>query len=163
MARRNWKQASPCSLRQAMEWSLEHARVRKNLSVDRVADGMGLASKWTLYKWLENGRLPAVLIRPFESTCGIDLVTRYLCHSNHKLIVAIPKGRQVKRTDLHELQATFATAVSLLVEFYDGSPNPDETLGALTKLMQDTAWHRMNVEKHFQPALDLPLTGESHE
>ncbi|MCU8084256.1 hypothetical protein [Shewanella sp. SM23] len=64
--RRNWEKVRANNLRHLMALCLEFAREKQNLSVDRVADLMGLPSKWTLYKWLENGRIPAVLIRPFE-------------------------------------------------------------------------------------------------
>ena len=59
MRRRNWKRVNPTSLRHAMELCLDYGREKRNLSVDRVADLMGMPSKYTLYKWLENGRMPA--------------------------------------------------------------------------------------------------------
>ncbi len=151
----SWKKVSPNSLRQGMEWSLEHARTKRNLSVDRVADGMGLANRWTLYKWMTNSRMPMVLIRPFEDTCGIDLITRYLCYSNHKLMIDIPKGRKVTAHDLHELQGSFAEVISLLVQFYEGSQYTEDTLNALSKLMEELAWQKGNVEKHLLPELGL--------
>lgn len=155
MAPRSWKKVQPNSLRHAMELCLEHARVKRNLSVDRVADNMGMASKWTLYKWLENGRMPAVLIRPFEHTCGIELVTQYLATSGHKLVVPIPAGKKPKDTDVNELQGTFSEAISLLIRFYQGKSEADETLGSLTQVMTDIAWHRENVSKTMTPELSL--------
>ncbi|PHS47258.1 MAG: hypothetical protein COB05_09765 [Marinobacter sp.] len=157
MTRRNWKRVSPCSLRHAMELCLEHGREKKNLSIDRVADLMGMASKFTLYKWLENGRMPAVMIRPFEAACGIDLVTRYIGHSANKMLIEIPTGKRVTSTDLNELQSSFAGAVSLLVEFYERKNGSDEALAALTGLLEDVAWHRKNVQEHLQPGLELEV------
>jgi len=158
MTRRNWKRVSPCSLRQAMELCLEFAREKNNHSVDRIADLMGLANKWVLYKWLESGRMPAILIRPFEAACGIDLVTRYIGHSANKMLIEIPTGKRVTASDLNELQASFAGAVSLLVEFYERQKGSDEALAVLTGLLEDVAWHRLNVEKHRQPGLELEMT-----
>ena len=155
MARRNWKRLHPTSLSHAMELCLEHARVALNLSVDRVADRMGLTNKWTLYKWIESGRIPAVMIRPFEVACGIDYVTRYLAHSDHKLLVEIPSGRKARARDVNELSLAANKAVGALMEFYGGSRDAEETLGALTGLMEDLAWHRGEVEKHTQPELAL--------
>ena len=80
---------------------MEFAREKHNRSVDRIADLMGLANKWVLYKWLESGRMPAILIRPFEAACGIDLVTRYIGHSANKMLIEIPTGRKVTSTDLN--------------------------------------------------------------
>jgi hypothetical protein len=143
-----------------MEMSLEHARAKHNFSVDRVADLMGQSNKWVLYKWLENGRLPAVLIRPFENSCGIDLVTRYLGHSANKMLIDIPLGRKASGRELHELQASFAHASGLLVAFYGGDDLSEETESALTALIEDVAWHRANVKQHKQPSFDLEIGHE---
>lgn len=137
---------------------MEYAREKHNRSVDRIADLMGLANKWVLYKWLESGRMPAILIRPFEAACGIDLVTRYIGHSANKMLIEIPTGKRVTSTDLNELQSSFAGAVSLLVEFYERKNGSDEALAALTGLLEDVAWHRKNVQEHLQPGLELEVT-----
>lgn len=155
MAPRSWKKIQPNSLRHAMELCLEHARVKRNLSVDRIADNMGLASKWTLYKWLENGRMPAILIRPFEHACGIEFMTQYLATSGHKLVIAIPAGRKANSTDVNELQGTFSEAMAHLIRFYQGKSEAEETLGSLTQIMSDIAWHRENVSKTLTPELAL--------
>jgi hypothetical protein len=141
-----------------MELCMEYAREKHNRSVDRIADLMGLSNRWTLYKWLESGRMPAILIRPFEAACGIDLVTRYIGHSANKMLIEIPTGKRVTSTDLNELQSSFAGAVSLLVEFYERKNGSDEALAALTGLLEDVAWHRKNVQEHLQPGLELEVT-----
>ncbi|HGM5017881.1 TPA: hypothetical protein ACKPYW_002282 [Pseudomonas aeruginosa] len=61
MKRRNWKNAQPTNLRQALEWCKDHGRERRRLSVERIAEQMGLPDHSALYKWLANGRMPAVL------------------------------------------------------------------------------------------------------
>lgn len=155
MKRVNWKNRSASSLRQAMEYCLEHARVKHNRSVDQVADMMGQPNKWILYKWLENGRLPAVLIRPFETACGIDFVTRYIGHSDHKLLIDIPTGRKATSKDVNTLQASFTDAVGLLLQFYENNQDVDETLSALYQVMEQLAVHQGQVEKYKQPELDL--------
>ncbi|MCL1162493.1 hypothetical protein L2728_11475 [Shewanella chilikensis] len=155
MAKRNWKKVTANSLRHAMELCLEHARERKNLSVDRVADLMGLPNKWTLYKWLENGRIPAVLIRPFEHACGITLITRYLTASSGQLVIDIPAGKRADASDINALQGSFSDAMGLLIKFYNGQAEADDTLGALTQLMSGIAWHRENVNKSLAPELEL--------
>lgn len=137
---------------------MEYAREKHNRSVDRIADLMGLSNRWTLYKWLESGRMPAILIRPFEAACGIDLVTRYIGHSANKMLIEIPTGKRVTSTDLNELQSSFAGAVGLLVEFYERKNGSDEALAALTGLLEDVAWHRKNVQEHLQPGLELEVT-----
>lgn len=155
MTRHSWKNRQPSSLRQAMEWCLEHARAKHNRSVDHVADLMGLPNKWVVYKWLENGRLPALLIRPFETACDIEYVTKYIGHSAHKLVIDMPTGNRVKGRDINDLQASFTTAVGLLIQFYDGESNPDDTLSALVTTMEQLAWHRAEVQRNQQPDLEL--------
>ena len=112
MTRRNWKRIRPHSLRYALELCKEHARERRNLSVERIAELMGLADHWTLYKWFQSGRIPANLIRPFEQACGIDFVTQWLAGSSGKLLIDMPSGKAVDATEVQQLQEaqTEATA-----------------------------------------------------
>lgn len=138
-----------------MELCLAYARERRRLSVDRVADLMGLPSRWSIYKWLENGRLPATLIPPFEHACGVDFVTQYLAHSKHKLLVDIPTGRQATEMELHELQGAFGEALGLLIKVYHGAVEPDQASAALNRLMGGLAWHRENIAKSQTPELAL--------
>ena len=162
MARRNWKRATATSLRHAMELCLEYAKGKKNLSVDNIADLMGLNNKWTLYKWMESGRMPSILIRPFEHACGCTYMTQYIASSAHKLLVDIPNGKPPKDTDLISLQTGFNEAVNLLAGFYQGKASADETLGALTSVMGQIAGHRVNVSKALAPELQL-FGGEDEE
>jgi len=138
-----------------MELSLEHARTKHGRSVDRVAELMGLANKWTLYKWLENGRLPAVLIHPFEHATGCDLVTQYLALSDHKLLIDIPTGRAVTPVDANELQIAFSEAMKQLLRHYQKRGNPREALDAIHRVMAGLGYHRENVVKALQPELEL--------
>jgi len=155
MKRLIWKNRQPTSLRHGMELCLEYARFKHNRSVGRVADLMGLANPWSLYKWMENGRLPSVLIRPFETACGIDYVTRFIAHSAHKLLVDIPTGRKATSKDVNALQASFTNAVGLLLKFYEERQEVDETLSSLYQVMEQLALHQGQVEKFKQPELDL--------
>lgn len=155
MAGRNWKRVAPTSISHAIELCVEHAKERHNRSVDRIADLMGVASKYTLYKWIESGKLPTILIRPFEHACGCDFVTRYLAHSAAKLVIDIPVGRCTDAEDLQRLTGTCNAAVCVLIDFYKGKTSCDEASSALMIAMEDLAWHRVNVQKHAQPELDL--------
>ncbi|OQW67455.1 MAG: hypothetical protein BVN35_20330 [Proteobacteria bacterium ST_bin11] len=157
MASKHWKKQQPRSLRHGMELCLEHARVKKNYSVDRVADEMGLSSKWQLYKWMENSRMPIVLVRPFERACGADYVTRYIGHSAFKLLIDIPVGKRVSDTDINTLQGSFSEAIGLLLKFYDGKAEVHDTLAALSEVMEKLAWHQGNVERYFQPELEFEV------
>ena len=155
MARRNWNREHPISLRHAMELCVQFAKEKQNQSVERIADLMGEASHYTLYKWMESGRMPAIKIRPFEHACGIDFVTRYLAHSNNKLILPMPTGRKAQHRDLVTLNLTANETVGMILRFQDGERTAEETITAITTLMEDLAHQRGNVKKHQQPDLGL--------
>lgn len=155
MTRRNWKRIQPTSLRQALELCKDHAKEQHNLSVERIAERMGLADHWTLYKWFQNGRMPLNLVPPFEAVCGIDFVTRWLTASCSKLVIDIPTGRMADAADMQSLQELLNTAVGQLLQFYGGKAEATDALAAIQHAMEGLAWHRGNVEKHAQPELNF--------
>lgn len=155
MNNRNWKRVTPRSLRHGMELCLQYAKEKHNLSIERIADRMGLSSHWTLYKWLESGKMPANLIRPFEVACGCTFVTRFIATSAHKLVIDIPSSKPVADTDLLALQTGFNEAVNVLAAFYKGRAEAEEALGELNRLLTDIAGHRARVECAATPELDL--------
>ncbi len=153
--RRQWKKMHPRNIQHAMELCLLHAREKKNLSVERVADRMGIASHWTLYKWMESGKMPAVSIRSFEHACGIDFVTRYIAASDHKLLIPIPSGKRSNGEDINMLQSDFTAAMTLLYRFYNEDKGAEETMAALGQVLSGVAWQQENVRKHTEPELSL--------
>lgn len=155
MTRRNWKRFTATSLQEAVEACIEFARQNSNLSVERIADRMGLQSKWALYKWTESGSMPVRMVRAFEHACGADFVTRYLGASAHLLVIAMPNGRCAASADIHALQAACTDAVGALIEFTSGKRSPEETMSALTLAMEALAIERGHVERHHQPELPL--------
>lgn len=156
MARKSWKNRPVNSIPNAMELCLEYAKARHNLSVDRVADRMGLANKWVIYKWIESGRIPAVLIRPFEHACGINFITRYLAHSDHKLLIDIPVGRQIEAADTHQLSETLNTMLGQLMKHYNGGrQDVDELMESLLTSMEALGWHHGNLENFENPQLQF--------
>lgn len=155
MAKKNWKRVYPHSLRHAMEQCVEYAKQTKNLSVDRIADLMGEESHFTLYKWLDSGRMPAIKIRPFEHACGINFVTQYLAHSDGKLLITIPTGKKAAHEDLAALSLAMHETAAQLIRFYNGEAEPAEVIGQVTGLMEDLGFHRGNIEKDKQPELEL--------
>lgn len=160
MKRRNWKHIQPSSLRQALEWSLEYARDRQNLSVERVAERMAIESHWTLYKWVQNGRIPALYILPFENVCGINLVSRWLVSASGKLLIDIPTGRALSTQDTHELQQVLLTATTAILNYYAGTADGDTALGSIQNAMESLAWHRGNVRQHTTPQFELGANDE---
>ncbi|MAO60910.1 MAG: hypothetical protein CL543_09135 [Alcanivorax sp.] len=161
MSRRRWKTRVPTGLRQAMEWCKEYARDVHNLSVERIAEGMGMADHWTLYKWLQNGRMPAVMVPAYERTCGINFVSRWLAASGGRLVVEIPTGKKASARDVMSLQSEVGNAIAALIDFYEGKTESDATLAKLQGAMEGLAHHHRNVEQHRTPELPLNLEDDS--
>lgn len=157
MPKRAWKQLAPQSLRHAMRLSLDFARDERNRSVARVADHMGLPSEWTLYKWMESARLPAVLIRAFESACDCPhlYVTRYLAHSAHLLVIPMPSGRALRDADIHTTQAVLTGAVGALLAHAERHRTAEDTIAALTVAMETLAYQREQIAREDQPELEF--------
>ena len=155
--KRYWQRLQPTSLRHAMELCKDHARERLNKSMERVADDMGVSDHYALYKWIQSGRMPANLVRPFELACGINFVTRWYAASEGFLLVEIPTGRQAQPTDMVELNSGFAQALQLLTDFYSGGPKacPTTTLEALRNHLEQVAYHQRNVAAYTAPELEF--------
>lgn len=155
MAKRNWKRAVPRSLRHSFELCLEYGKERKNLSVERVADLMGLANHWTLYKWMESGRFPACLIRPFEYVCGVTFVTQNIATSAHKLLIDMPSSKPISELDILELQSSVNGVINVLIKQHQGHAEIRFAIIELSRVMQELAGHRARLELADSPELDL--------
>jgi len=153
--RRDWKRLQPTSLRQALELCKDHAKDRKNRSVEQIAEEMGLTDHWVVYKWLQTGRIPANLIRPFERACGISYVTRWLAASGDCLLVPVPTGKSIQPRDLADLGSSFGSALKLLTDFYSGKADQAATTEALTNHLNQVAYHHANVGRYEAPELDF--------
>ncbi len=145
----------PQSMQEAIEACLGHALTRHRRSIDHIAADMGLPNKWVLYKWVESGRLPAVLIRPFEAACRSNHVTRFLAHAGHHLIIDIPTGRLPDASDLPAVQAATHDALGALIGFAAGKVKPEEVIAEVNIALEQLAWHRENAARAGQPELEL--------
>jgi hypothetical protein len=152
---RSWKRLHPASLRQSMEYCLLHAREKRNLSVERVAELMGVPGHWALSKWMENGRIPGVLIPSFEFACGIDFVTRYLAHIGGKLVLTVPPGRPVEAKDVQSLQVLLADLIGKLLAYREGKETAETVCGVLIEGMEALAYQHGQIQKAVQPELDF--------
>jgi len=155
MSRVNWNTVQPTSIRNAMELCVGYARAKRNLSVERIAELMGLSGHHALYKWLGNGRIPAIMVRPFEYACGNNYVSRYMAHSAQLLTIKIPTGSKSTARDHNTLQRTLNNAVTALIDFDEEKLDAEACLQVLTSAMEDLAYHRANVEKSVQPEFQL--------
>lgn len=157
MTRRVWNRWQPASLREALQGCKDFALERHNLSVERIAERMGLSDHWALYKWIANGRMPLVLVPAFEHACGIALVARWMAATSGKLLVDMPRGQQASAAELVQLNSGFAAALQLLTDFYQGTPQADAgaTLAALRAHLEQVAAHHQNVAVYATPELEF--------
>ncbi len=151
---RNWKRLIPRSTVEAMRMCKDYAKERHNLSVERIADKMGISAD-LLYKWLSNGQMHLSLVQSYEAICGIHFVSDHLSYARGLLLVPAPSGRDLFDDDLLQMHQSFSTAMVLLSDFYAGKADLLATQAALTAHMEQTAWHRTNVAQHAQPELEL--------
>lgn len=156
---RNWKRVYPSSVVEAMRLCKDHAQERRNLSVERIAELMGVTPD-VLYKWLSTGRMPAVMIPVYEHACGISLVSRYLAASSGRLVIDIPTGRTANTESMQDLQQCLLDAVGKLFAYYKGEADAPQTVAATMAGLEQLAWHRHNVEQASTPQLDF---GGDHE
>lgn len=156
MRKKNWRGVQAYDLRHAIELCIEHARDRHNRSIEQVADLID-ANKWTLYKWIESGAIPANKIKPIEFACGVDFISRYLVVTSGKLVIDIPKGRRSGPDDMQVLQVATHDAVGALMKFYNDQADAKETLASVQTAMESLAWHKTNVEKTEQPELPFDM------
>jgi hypothetical protein len=152
--RRKRARRIPSSIGDAVQACLDHALKQHNRGVKRVADLMGLELS-TLYKKVGENRLTVAELAAFEHACGATHVTEYLCAQAHLLAVEMPAGRKLQAVDAIDLQQHFAEAMALLLGFYKGEADQEETLAALAALMGEIGWHRANVERANSPELPL--------
>ena len=160
MSRRNWKRWQPATLRDALKGCKDFALERHNLSVERIAERMGLEDHWALYKWIENGRFPFVLIPAYEAATGINLPSRWLAATGRKLLVDMPIGKAADADDLVQLGTGFQQAVQLLSDFYkaNGGADAAPVLDALRAHLQSVAFHHANVAGFAEPELPFNPT-----
>ena len=118
---------------------------------------MGLNDHWSLYKWIESGRFPAVLLTSYQNVCGINLVTRWMAMHERRLLVDMPVGKAGDEDDMVALATQFSQAVQLLRDFYksSGATDPAPVLAALRSHLESVAHHHFNVSGFSEPELDF--------
>jgi hypothetical protein len=141
-------------MQHAIRLCLDYALHKHNRSVARVAELIG-TTEWSVYKWMSEGSIPSVRIRPFEFACDATFITHYIATSAQKLVIDIPAGRAGSQDELLDLQNQLNDAVSLLTRFYRGEAEAADVLQGVTLAMQQLAGHRENVRKHDAPELAL--------
>lgn len=77
-------------LRVAMRECVAHAKSALYRGVNDIADAMPGASREAVYKWVQTGRIPLVMVPAFEAACGASFVSRALAELSGYLLVKAP-------------------------------------------------------------------------
>ena len=156
MTRRDWKRMRANSLVHALRLCKEFALDRHHLSVERIADRMGVTHD-SLYKWLATGRMPAILVPAYELACGCHYVTDWYGAAAGRLVVPMPTGRTVTEADLLAVNSSCAAALALLTQFYADPASADltATTDALRAHLEQVAFHQANVARYSAPELEF--------
>lgn len=156
MSRRDWKRLRANSLVHALRLCKEFAQERHNLSVERIADRMGVTHD-SLYKWLATGRMPAILVPAYELACGCHYVTDWYGAAAGRLVVPMPTGRAAGQADLLAVNSSCAAALALLTKFYADPASADlpATADALRAHLEQVAFHHHNVARYAAPELEF--------
>lgn len=156
MTRRNWKRVRPTSAVEALRLCKDYALERHNLSVERIAELIGVSTD-NLYKWLASGRMPLVVVPTYELACRCNFASAWLAASAGKLVIDMPTGRKANSADVMGVNSSCAAALPLLTAFYadPASADLDATLAALRTHMEQVAYHHHNVERYATPELDF--------
>ena len=154
LRKKKWKSIKATSISDATDLCLEYATGNRR-PAKVLADLMGIDVK-LLYRWISDSSMPLNRIRQFETFCGASYVSEYLCTAHgSKIVIEIPAGKKSDVTDLAEVQANFAEALTLLARFYQHGDEVEQTVSALTRTLSELAYQRSNVSKVSQPELAL--------
>jgi len=153
-SRRNWNRLQPTSLPAAFAACKDYGIERRRLSVERLAELMAITPS-CLYKWMEEGAMPAARVAQFEHLTGAGYVSAYLAAGSGAVVVKIPTGRPAEAEDVGGLQLVLHDAVGKVIQFWRGTAGLDETVEALTVSLQALAFHRENIAKSPTPELGL--------
>ena len=156
MTRPLWKNRRATSLVHALRMCKEYAQARRNLSMERIADRMGVSHD-SLYKWLATGKLPAILLPTYELVCGVHYASEWLAASADRIVVPMPKGAKAQDAELVEMNSAWAAAFQALNKFYAAPSNEaaEATLDVLRDHMAQVAYHQANVAQYSTPELDF--------
>jgi len=148
------KSRKPISLADAVDLDEEHAlnaRRRPRKAMEELMD----TSRSEYGRWINDLELPLGKLLQWSEFCGSTHVIEYLALASGKLVIDIPTGRKVAAADIHQLQSVLNDAVGQIIKFASGQEDAATALSAIHAGMAGLAWHKVNIEKHQQPELEL--------
>lgn len=156
MSPRNWNSLRANGPVHALRLCKEYAQAKRNLSVERIADRMGVSHD-SLYKWLATGRMPANLLAGYQAVCGTHYFADWLASDADRLVMPMPKGRKVESAELLDVNSSCADMLQAITTFYADPAKSDaeKTLATVRHHLELVAFHHANVARYTQPELDF--------
>jgi hypothetical protein len=129
---------------QALNNCITHAAEHYGLSITDIATHMQV-SKWTLFKWVESGRIPLLEIAKFEDACHARFVTRYLAERSGFLLLTKPLGSDDGLQSLASAHKVVAEALAHTANFLDDKGVKKQSIKAIDAAMEALANQRRRI------------------
>lgn len=123
---------------QALNSCVTHAAEHYGLSITDIAAHMQV-SKWTLFKWIDSGRMPLLEIANFENACHARFVTRYMAE---RAVLTKPLGVDEPMQTLAATHKVVADALAHTANLLDGKGEQRQTIKAIDAAMEALANQR---------------------
>lgn len=129
----------------AMNACVTHAADHYGINITDIANLTGV-NKWTLFKWLESGRMPVTELKKFEDICHARFVTRHLADHAGMLLVSRPKGLETPEATLLTANKAMADALSAVSACIGGQIGVKPAIKAIDAAMEVLAVLRRQVD-----------------
>lgn len=129
-------------IRSAINECLDYAKRVLYRDVASLAELMSLDNKWVLFKWVETGRIPAVLIPAFEAACGCNALSRCLAKEGGSMTIPAPTGRFARVASSTETHLLVTTAIATAIAAEINASKAGEAVRAINGAIESLAWLR---------------------
>ena len=130
---------------QALNSCIFHAAEHYGLSITDISASMEASSNWTVFKWIESGKMPLCEIAKFEDACHARFVTRYLAEHAGLLLLPKPKATDNPTQTLLGAHKAIADALSHAANFWDGKGDKKQALKTIDTAMEALACQRKQI------------------
>jgi hypothetical protein len=123
---------------------LKHAEEHYGMTVKDIAQVMNV-KMWTLFKWLESGRLPLAEVDKFEAACHARYITRHLADTAGLILVTKPRQMETPENALVTINSASANAISAIAAYIGGAKNKQGTAKAIDAAIEALVWQKSRL------------------
>jgi hypothetical protein len=132
-------------LAEAINACLKHANEHYGLSVKDIAPGMN-TKMFTLFKWIESGKMPLNVVAQFENLCHARYITRHLAEVSGFILVTCPRGMETPENALVTLNKTTVEAVGSVAGFMSGDKSKRDAIKAIDTAIESLVWQKSRIQ-----------------